>query len=182
MERHEHMNKDAHPLVQLAHRSIEYYIRERRRLPPPPDSEMCPEMRERAGTFVSLHEQGELRGCIGTFAPAQPNVALEIIENAVASATRDPRFLPVQESELGDLEISVDVLGEPEEIASIAELDPEVYGVIVASPRDHRRGLLLPALEQVKTARQQVEIARQKAWIGPDEPVKLYRFTVKRYH
>jgi AmmeMemoRadiSam system protein A len=143
---------------------------------------MSPEMRERAGTFVSLHEFGELRGCIGTFLPQRANVAEEIIENAIASATRDPRFRPVLAQELDDLEISVDVLSEPEPIESAAELDPQIYGVIVTDPDNLRRGLLLPALEQVKTAEQQIAIARQKAYIGQEEPVRLYRFRVKRYH
>ncbi len=176
------MNKEVHPLVELAHRAIELYLREGRHLPPPDEEEMTPEMRERAGAFVSLHEFGDLRGCIGTFIPQQDNVAQEIIENAISSATRDPRFYPVQPSELDELDISVDVLGEPEEVESIADLDPEVYGVIVSAKNDNRRGLLLPALEQVKTAEQQVKIAREKAWIGNNEPVRLYRFQVKRYH
>jgi MEMO1 family protein len=143
---------------------------------------MTPEMLEHAGTFVSLHKFGELRGCIGTFLPQRSNVAEEIIENAIASATRDPRFPPVREEELDDLEVSVDVLTEPEAVASEADLDPKIYGVIVTDPESYRRGLLLPALEQVKTAEQQVAIARQKAYIGPDEPVRLYRFRVKRYN
>src|SRR5918911_2170873 len=103
-----------HPLVQLAHRAVESYVRERRRLEPIPEEELPPELRQRAGTFVSLHEFGELRGCIGTFVAQRANVAEEVIDNAIASATRDPRFPPVQPSELDDLEISGDVLSEPE--------------------------------------------------------------------
>ncbi len=178
----ETMNKEVHPLVQLAHQAIKAYIGEGRRLPSPAGEELTPEMRGRAGAFVSLHEHGELRGCIGTFMPLQDCIADEIIENAIASATRDPRFYPVQKDEVEELEISVDILGEPEEVESMADLDPEIYGVIVEAKHDNRRGLLLPALEQVKSAAQQVSIARQKAWIGPNEPVQLYRFQVKRYH
>ncbi len=176
------MNKEVHPLVRLAHQAIQAYIRDGQHMRPPSISEMTPEMRARAGAFVSLHENGDLRGCIGTFLPQQDNVAREIIENAIASATRDPRFMPVREDELDDLDISVDVLDEPEPVESMADLDPELYGVIVSAKHDNRRGLLLPALEQVKTAEQQVSIARQKAWIGPNEPVQLYRFRVKRYY
>ena len=176
------MSAEQHPLVQLAHQAIDAYIREGRRLSAPAAPDCTAEMRERAGAFVSLHEAGELRGCIGTFSPQHDNVAEEIIENAIASATRDPRFYPVQPGELPNLEISVDILEEPEEVASLTELDPETYGVIVKAEHDNRRGLLLPALEQVKTAEQQVSIARQKAYIGPREPVRLYRFRVRRYH
>ncbi len=176
------MNKQIHPLVQLAHRAINAYVLDGRRPNLPCGSDLTPEMCEQAGAFVSLHERGELRGCIGTFMPQQESVAAEIVENAIASATRDPRFPPVTADELDDLEIAVDVLTEPEPIESIKELDPQIYGVIVTDPSGMRRGLLLPALEQVKTAEQQVMIARQKAFIGPREPVKLYRFQVKRYH
>jgi AmmeMemoRadiSam system protein A len=176
------MDEDVHPLVQLARRAVGAYILDGEHLSPPPDEEMTQEMRERAGTFVSLHEFGELRGCIGTFRPQRANVAEEIIENAIASATRDPRFPPVQPGEIDDLNISVDVLSEPEPVESVADLDPQVYGVIVSDLNNSRRGLLLPALEQVKTAEHQVAIARQKAFIGPDEPVRLFRFQVKRYH
>ena len=182
MWKDETMDKEVHPLVQLAHRTIEACILQGRKLNPPAPEESTPEMCERAGTFVTLYEFGELRGCIGTFLPQRSNVAEEIIENAISSATRDPRFPSVQPDELDDLEISVDVLSEPEPIESAAKLDPQVFGVIVTDLDNLRRGLLLPALEQVKTAEQQLAIARQKAFIGPDEPVKLYRFRVKRYH
>jgi hypothetical protein len=120
-----------------------------------------------------------LRGCIGTFEPCWDNVAKETVDNAISSATRDPRFPPVALEELDDLTYSVDVLGQPEQVAGIDQLDVKRYGVIVeAGPR---RGLLLPDLEGVDTPQQQIDICRQKAGIGPDEPVKLYRFEVKRY-
>jgi AmmeMemoRadiSam system protein A len=172
------MGSSSHPLVQLARASVEAYVRDRRRMDAP--RELAPEMRGRAGVFVSLHKFGDLRGCIGTIEPVRASVAEEIIDNAISAATRDPRFFPVEPEELPDLEISVDVLTEPEPVGSIKELDPQKYGVIVE--RGGRRGLLLPALEQVTSAEQQVSIARQKAFIGPDEPVKLYRFEVVRYH
>jgi len=168
---------DNHPLVQLAREAIEAYVRRRQRIQPP--AELTPEMQERAGVFVSLHKHGELRGCIGTFEPTQPNVAQEIIRNAISSATQDPRFSPVQPNELGDLEISVDVLSRPEPVQSLADLDPKRYGVIVES--GWRRGLLLPDLEGVDTVEYQVDIARRKAGIGRNEPVQLYRFSVRRF-
>lgn len=166
-----------HPLVALARRAIDAYVRHKRQIPPP--NVLTPEMQQRTGVFVSLHRQGALRGCIGTFQPTQETVAQEIIQNAISAATRDPRFTPVQASELDDLDISVDILSPPEPIASAAELDPVRYGVIVQSGR--RRGLLLPNLEGVDTVAQQVQIAKQKAWIGPDEPCDLFRFQVDRY-
>ena len=134
----------------------------------------------RAGAFVSVHRQGRLRGCIGTIAPTCPCLGEEIIQNTISAASRDPRFEPIRPDELDLLEISVDVLGEPEDIASEAELDVKRYGVIVT--RGGRRGLLLPDLEGVDTPAQQVAIARQKAGIAAGEPVKLQRFEVVRHY
>ncbi len=173
------MEQKPHPLVQLARESIEHYVREGKVIRPP--KQPTPEMRDKAGVFVSLHSHGgDLRGCIGTFEPATASVAQEVIRNAIAAATEDPRFPPVRSHELANLDISVDVLTSPEPIQSTDQLDPKRYGVIVSS--GWRRGLLLPDLEGVDTVEYQVDIARRKAGIGPHEPVELYRFEVRRYH
>jgi AmmeMemoRadiSam system protein B/AmmeMemoRadiSam system protein A len=164
------------PIAKLAKESVESYVREGKRFRP---VNLTPEMKAKAGVFVSLHKHHELRGCIGTFEPAESNVAEEIVTNAISSATRDPRFLPVRSSELADLEYSVDVLTTPEPVESEDQLDPEKYGVIVEA--GWRRGLLLPDLEGVDSVEAQTDICRMKAGIGPEEDVKLYRFEVKRY-
>ncbi len=146
-----------------------------------PDPRMLPEemLREKAGVFVSIHKEGALRGCIGTIGPTESCIAREIIQNAVSASTRDPRFTPIREDELPLLEISVDVLGAPEPIDSIRELDVKRYGVIVSS--GGRRGLLLPDLDGVDTPEQQVDIARQKAGIPRGEKLDLQRFEVIRH-
>ena len=170
---------DLHPLVQLAKDTIENYVRHGDAIQPP--EELPWEMQKQSGAFVSIHKQGMLRGCIGTIEPTQDNVAQEVIQNAISSATRDPRFPAITPDELADLDIKVDVLGEPEPVESLEELDPRRYGVIVKSARDRRRGLLLPDLEGVDTVEYQVDIAQRKAGIMPDEPIELYRFEVVRY-
>lgn len=170
---------DEHPLVKLARATIDAHVRQKRTIEPP--AELTPEMQGRSGAFVTLHDsRGNLRGCIGTIEPREPNLAREVIHNAISAATGDPRFPPVCPDELDDLTIKVDVLTEPEPIEGPDELDPRRYGVIVQSARDFRRGLLLPDLEGVDTVEYQIEIARRKAGIGPREPVKLYRFQVRR--
>lgn len=166
-----------HPLVQLARKTIETYIQEDKVIDLP--KELTEEMKEKAGVFVSLHKQGQLRGCIGTFAPTTENVAQEVIRNAIESSTRDPRFPPVEADELPELEIKVDVLTAPEPVKSVAELDAKKYGVIVKA--EWRRGLLLPDLEGVNTPEEQIAICRRKAGIGENEPVELFRFKVRRY-
>ncbi|MFH1775478.1 MAG: AmmeMemoRadiSam system protein B [Chloroflexota bacterium] len=165
-----------HPLAGLAKEAVETYIGEGNIIKP---AGLTPEMQDRAGVFVSIHKSGELRGCIGTFEPTKENVAGEIVANAISSATRDPRFPPVAPDELDHLDYSVDVLSPPEPVTDKDQLDPKRYGVIVEA--GWRRGLLLPDLEGVETAEQQIEICHMKAGIAPHEPVKLYRFEVKRY-
>jgi len=166
------------PYVKLARQSLESYILSRRRIDIPDD---VPEemLHAKAGAFVSIHKDGALRGCIGTTGPTTDCVAREIIENAISASTRDPRFSPIGPEELPRLEISVDVLGEPEDIGSEAELDVKRYGVIVSS--GGKRGLLLPDLDGVDSVEQQIDIARQKAGIRRSESVKLQRFEVVRH-
>ncbi len=85
-----HNRHGHHPLVKLAIEAIETYIKERRVIEPP--EEATPEMADKAGVFVCLKKDGELRGCIGTFLPTAENVAAEIIKNSISAATEDPRF------------------------------------------------------------------------------------------
>jgi AmmeMemoRadiSam system protein A len=170
------MARRLHPVVKLAKKTVESYVREGKT---PKPKKLTPEMRERAGVFVSLHEHGQLRGCIGTFEPREKNVAEEIIANAISSSTGDPRFPPVTASELDDLEYSVDILTEPEPVEDISQLDAKEYGVIVES--DWKKGLLLPDLEGVDTVEEQIAICRLKAGISTGDPIKLYRFQVRRF-
>ena len=165
--------------VELAKAAVECCVREGYTIAVPEDA---PEglLNTAAGAFVCLKKDGCLRGCIGTIEPTQECLAKEIICNAIGAATRDPRFMPLEPLELDGLEYSVDVLTPAEEIASQSELDPARYGVIVENGM--RRGLLLPDLEGVDTVEQQLDIARRKACIECDEPIKLYRFEVFRYH
>ena len=165
--------------VRLARQTIEAYVGERRQISIPKD--LPEEMYEsRAGVFVSLKEEGRLRGCIGTIAPVQKNIAEEIIANAISASTKDPRFHPVQPDELDKLVYSVDVLGTPEAITSPDELDVKRYGVIVTKGR--KRGLLLPNLDGVDTVEDQITIAKQKAGISTyDDDVQLERFEVVRH-
>ena len=165
--------------VRLARAVIEAWIGARKKLPLTADlpAEL---LDRRAGVFVSLHREGRLRGCIGTIRPVRGCIAEEIAANAVSAATEDPRFPPVGPEELESLEISVDVLSAPEEIASRAELDVKRYGVIVS--KGSRSGLLLPDLDGVDTVDEQVSIALRKAGIPERERgVRLERFEVVRH-
>lgn len=132
--------------------------------------------------FVSIKKKnGDLRGCIGTLLPVRDTIDGEIIMNAISAATRDPRFEPLTEGELGDVVFSVDVLSKPELIRDRSGLDPKKYGVIVSKGKGVRRGVLLPDLPGVNSVDEQLRIACQKAGIVGLDGVELERFTVDRY-
>ncbi|MDD2352338.1 MAG: AmmeMemoRadiSam system protein A [Candidatus Caldatribacteriota bacterium] len=165
--------------VQLARKSILHYLETGKTIN---QTEGLPKefTEKKAGTFVSLKKDGKLRGCIGTFLATRNNIALEIIENAISAAVHDPRFSPLKLEEVDFLDISVDILTPPEEVDDISQLNPKKYGVIVST--GYRKGLLLPDLDGVDTVEYQIDIARQKAGISPDEKYQIQRFEVIRYY
>lgn len=177
-ERVESLKLEEDEYVRLARHTLETYVINRKVIKRP-ESLSNDLTRKRAGVFVSLKLDGNLRGCIGTISPTRDNIADEIIQNTISAGAEDPRFPPVYEDELKRLVYSVDVLGEPEKIQSLDQLNPEKYGVIVT--KGHKRGLLLPNLEGVDTAEEQLSIALKKAGISPTEDYVLERFEVVRH-
>lgn len=170
-------SKGTNPYVQLARKCLEDYFTQTKTMIA---KEELPEIMvaHRHGVFVSLKKDGQLRGCIGTIFPTTDCVASEIIRNAIAAATEDPRFLPVRYEELKSIDISLDVLMPPVK-ANIEELDPKRYGVIVS--KGMRKGVLLPNLEGIYTVEDQLSIACQKAGINPDGKFEIQKFEVIRY-
>jgi len=164
--------------VRLARQSLESYVIKHKKIKRTQelDSDL---LKKRAGVFVSLKMDGQLRGCIGTISPTTDCIADEIIQNSISSGAEDPRFYPVTEEELPRIVYSVDVLGDAERINSMDELNPVRYGVIVE--KGSRRGLLLPNLEGVNTPEEQVSIALKKAGISPGENYSMERFEVVRH-
>lgn len=167
------------PLVKLARRAVHEFVLTGTIIEPPPELLLPEELRRPAGTFVSIKRAGELRGCIGTVTPTQPDIAREVIMNAIHAAVHDPRFPPLGPGELGGLDYSVDILMPAVPVDSLDELDPERFGIIVSKGK--RTGLLLPDLEGVHTVEEQVSIAKRKAGIGANEDVEIERFEVIRY-
>ncbi len=170
--------------MQLAHQAIRDQVAGR---DPQRAVHALPRTSPPQACFVSLKIRGRLRGCIGTLAPTQTSLEAEIVANAVASSTRDPRFPPVRADEVERLEISLDLLSPPEPVASPADLDPRRYGVIVRAvgksemgKDEGRSGVLLPDLPGVDSAARQIAICRDKAAIPPEAPIALERFTVVR--
>lgn len=164
----------------LARKAVETFVLERRILEP--DFASLPAaLKQPSACFVSIKTvERDLRGCIGTIQPERSTLAEEIIRNALSAATRDPRFHPVSADELPFLRYSVDVLDSPEP-ARLEDLDPKIYGVVVEDSTGSRHGLLLPDIEGIETASQQIQIAARKARIPLNEPLKLFRFRVRRF-
>ena len=186
------------PLVSLAKLTVENYIREGKVITPFPD---LPEefLNKRAGTFVTIEKDGELRGCIGTYLPTRINIAQELIRNAIAAASEDYRFGPIKKEELPHLFYTVYILSYPEPVKDTKDLDPKKFGIIVktgpftfpnevaelrSSPAlryarakevvfngvvPYKTGLLLPDLEGVDTVEQQISTACQKGGIDPTQ-------------
>jgi AmmeMemoRadiSam system protein A len=184
------------PYVLLAKQAIENYIKKGESISLPGD---LPEefLKRKAGTFVTIMKNGDLRGCIGTYLPTKENIAREIIANAIAAATEDYRFGPIQKEELPHFSYTVYILGEPELVKNVKELNPKKFGIIVkTTPISHpngtdvvfnghfvaKTGLLLPDLEGIDTREKQISIACQKGGIDPKkEGIIIYKFTAEKY-
>jgi AmmeMemoRadiSam system protein A/AmmeMemoRadiSam system protein B len=166
-------------LPALARRAVETFARSGKQISVPQNAAEI--LGARAACFVSIKtREGNLRGCIGTIEPVKETLGEELVANAISAATHDPRFAPITESELANLKYSVDILSASQP-TTLADLDPKVYGVIVEDESGLFRGLLLPDIDGVDTAEQQVNIAARKAGIAPGTPLKLSRFRVNRF-
>jgi AmmeMemoRadiSam system protein B/AmmeMemoRadiSam system protein A len=133
------LNKDQKKkLLEIARHSIETYLKTGKMLEvKESDPALCGEM----GAFVTLHERGQLRGCIGNLIGDQP-LYLTIRDMAVESATGDPRFPPVRLTELEDIEIEISALSPLELTDSPDKIQMGVHGVLVK--KGYRSGVYLP--------------------------------------
>jgi AmmeMemoRadiSam system protein A len=138
----------------------------------------------RAAVFVTLHEFGALRGCMGTLDPDQP-IAEAVAAGAMTAALDDPRFYPIGAEELPDLRLDVSVLGRPVELRDLDAFVPGEDGVIVE--RGPRHGLLLPevAAAQGWDVARMLTAACRKAGLPGDawrEPgTRRWRFRTVRF-
>jgi AmmeMemoRadiSam system protein A len=109
-----------------------------KKTPDPATLQLTPTLKEVRGCFVTLNEDGQLRGCIGHIVPQKPLYEC-VIENAVNAATADPRFPAVQPTELDKLEIEVSVLTLAENVPYsspddlLSKLRPGIDGVVLRS-------------------------------------------------
>ena len=124
--------------LELARLTVETYVRTGKR---PVWNKRLPGLEKPLGAFVTLRENGELRGCIGRFEPDIP-LSQVIIEMAIAAATEDHRFPPVSDKELGEIDYEISVLSPLRKVKSWKEIELGRHGVEVA--RGFRRGVYLP--------------------------------------
>ncbi len=143
---------------------------------------------EPGATFVTLHRQGELRGCIGTLS-AQRALRDDVRAHAVAAAFHDPRFPPLAAFEFDDLEVEVSVLepSEPLAVASAAEahalLEPGVDGVLLEW-RGARATFLPQVWQQLPEPADFLRSLRRKAGLPEDfwaADLKLSRYRVRKF-
>lgn len=138
-------DSDGEVLVRTARKAVEEYLRTGRRISLPEDTKS--RFAFDSGVFVTLNKDEELRGCIGYPLPDR-KLHQSLLDAAVASATEDPRFLPVDNAELGAITFEVSVLTPPE---VVRVKDPSEYPSMIKVGRDglvvrweHGSGLLLP--------------------------------------
>ncbi len=124
--------------LKLARQALENYFKTGRTLRSPVKSGP---LKEKRGAFVTLHTDGELRGCIGYPLPVKP-LDETIIEMALAAATQDTRFEPLAAEELKSLKIEISVLGLPEPVSDPSQVEVGCHGIIVS--KGFYKGLLLP--------------------------------------
>jgi AmmeMemoRadiSam system protein A len=124
--------------LKLARETLEHYFKTGKAMRSPLKSGR---LKEKRGAFVTLHVDGDLRGCIGYPLPVKP-LDETIIEMALAAATQDTRFEPLQANELKKLKVEISVLGLPEPVADPNEVQVGAHGIIVS--KGFYKGLLLP--------------------------------------
>jgi len=172
-------------LVKLARQTIEGYLRTGKK---PQAPKVCAKLQGKRGVFVTLTEDGELRGCIGHPLPTMPLVEA-VVDAAISSATRDPRFSLVSVDEMRDIKIEVSVLSEPE---VIKVKNPREYPKCIVIGRDGLivewsscAGLLLPQVpaEYGLGAEEFLSHACMKAGLTPDywlqKGVRISKFSAQ---
>ena len=152
-------------LLTLARDTIISYLSDgSRRIPDNPN----PAFLSERGVFVTLHRQGELRGCIGYPLPVKPLVEA-VVDNAISAATEDPRFPPVTLEEMDLIDIEISVLTVPQEVTGVDDVVVGRDGIIVS--KGYNRGLLLPQVpvEQRWDLNQYISYGCMKAGLPQDE-------------
>jgi AmmeMemoRadiSam system protein A len=130
--------KEQKELLKIARETIVDYVSNRK---VPAIDTTAPGLNLHSGCFVTIKQQGDLRGCIGNFVSDQPLYQL-VQEMAVSAATRDPRFYPMKKDDLADFSLDISVLSPLKQAASVEEIQVGVHGIYIV--KGSYRGVLLP--------------------------------------
>ncbi|MCA9408542.1 MAG: AmmeMemoRadiSam system protein B [Candidatus Omnitrophica bacterium] len=125
-------------LLDTAKKTVEEYVRKGKVYEV---AETDPRLLKEEGAFVTLHKNNHLRGCIGNIIGQGP-LYLTVRNMAVAAASQDPRFDPVQVEELDAIDVEVSVLSKPRRVKSVDEIELGKHGVIISQGSHH--GVFLP--------------------------------------
>ena len=145
-------------------------------------------LREHGASFVTLHQHGRLRGCIGSLVPVRP-LAEDVRANAMAAAFQDYRFPPLAMEEFVSIDISVSVLGAAawmpvdSEADAVDQLVPGTDGLILEF-QGHRGTFLPQVWQQLPDAGEFLTQLKRKAGLTPDfwhPDIRLSRYRVEEY-
>lgn len=145
-------------------------------------------LQERSACFVTLTQNGQLRGCIGTLEAYRP-LLQDVKANAEAAAFQDPRFAPLTLAELGATEVEVSLLSAMQDMTfgsegeALAQLRPEVDGIVFEYGR-YRSTFLPQVWEQLPDPAEFMAHLKYKAGLSPSfwaQEVKLSRYTVSKW-
>jgi AmmeMemoRadiSam system protein A len=146
------------------------------------------QLREKKATFVTLHRNQELRGCIGILKPMRP-LAEDVAHNAWAAAFTDSRFKPLTENELDDLDVHISILGTPEEMEFNSEDDlikqirPGKDGLVLEE--GFNKGTFLPSVwESLTDGKEFLDHLKLKAGLPANywsDTIKIRRYTVEEF-
>jgi AmmeMemoRadiSam system protein A len=156
---------DQQLLLQIARNSVRSYLfNESSRLPDVPVGLLT----EPRGIFVSIHKDGELRGCIGNVHPAGP-LFRSVAECAIAAAVGDPRFMPMMSGELDEVEFEISVLSIMQRVQNVADIEVGRHGLLIS--KKNARGLLLPQVAATYgwSRERFLDETCRKAGLGPDD-------------
>ncbi len=174
-------------LLDIADQSLRYRLNHAHALLVQPQ-EYPPPLQELRASFVTLQEQNQLRGCIGSLEPRRPLVK-DVAENTCAAGFNDPRFPPLQARELRQLDIHISVLGVPEPLPVSSEQDllhqlrPNIDGLILK--KGEKRSTFLPTVwESLPDPETFVRKLKEKAGLPQDywsPSVEVFRYTTESF-
>ena len=167
-------------LLEMARSTIEEYVKTKK----VKEFEISdPVFLKERGVFVTIHKDGQLRGCIGNIIAHEP-LYVSVRNMAIASATEDPRFPPLSQDELGKIDVEISVLSEPKRIYNIDEIKLGTHGVIVK--KGFQSGVFLPQVA-IETGWNREEfvsyLCSHKAGLDPlawkDKDTQLFIFSAE---